>query len=176
MLSPVSSSRCICNFIPNGETSLITCSLSAGRSVTRTKGPHLPPERLRGTAGFLGFNSPALAELCPTLPQPPHAHRCPGKLRPEGLWMLSLSIHGHVTAPVAFPWWHLAWGGFGTFPRGQSQPCHGPRLLQTVPCPCWASLWGLLGDTITFEDPCGPRCSPCCWSIWGVHRVPGSQT
>lgn len=85
--------------------------------------------------------------------------------------MLGLSVHGHVTAGVASTWWHLVWGGFGTFPSGPGQPCHGPWLPQTVPCPCWAPLWVLLGGTITFEDRCGPRCSPCCWSIWGFYRV-----
>lgn len=173
MLSPVSSSRCICSFIPNGETSLITCSLSAGRSVTRTKGSPLPPESLRDTRSSSGLitrhcQGSAPAPSSPLLPWETEAR--------GGLWVLSLSLHGPVTAPVALMWWHLAWGGFGTFPRGQSQPCHDPRLPQAVPCPCWAPLWGLLGDTTTFEDHCGPRCFPCCWSIWGVYRVPDSQT
>lgn len=150
MLSPVSSSRCICNFIPNGETSLITCSLSAGRSVAPTKGAHLPPGGLGGTAEFLGFHNPALPELCQSILTP----LLPGKLSHEGVSMLSLPAHGHVTARVASTWWHLVWGGFGTFPSGQSQACPA--------CPA--------------RDHCGdhPCCFPCC--SFGGFIFPDSQT
>lgn len=66
--SPVSGSEYICNFIPNGESSLITCSLSAMGSVTSHTGASLPADNLptgglallQSLAGFIGFNNPAM--------------------------------------------------------------------------------------------------------------------
>lgn len=111
----------------------------------------------RSSWDFITRRCPSSAHAAKA-PSPPC---CPGKLRHEGVSMLSLPAHSHVTARVASTWWHLPWGGFGTFPSGQSQPCHGPRLAQPA-CPCWHRSGASLG--ITLEDHCGdhPSSFPCC--------------
>lgn len=147
MLSPVSSSRCICNLIPNGETSLITCSLSAGRSVTPTERPHLPAERLRGIAEFLGFDNPTLPELCPTLPKHPHPHCLPGKLRHEGAGGCSASPSMATSQLVSLPRGGT-WCGeaLGHFPVAQAN----------------------LAMALGFPRPCPARAGQRCGRSWGA--------
>lgn len=146
MLSPVSSSRCICNFIPNGETSLITCSLSAGRSVTRTKGPPLPPERLRGTRS----SSDLITWHCQGSAPAPSPHCCPGKLRPEGGSACSAS---HSMAPPRLLSLSrgATWRGeaLGHFPGAKANPAMAlgfPRL-----CPARAGR--RCGDSLGTPSP-----------------------
>lgn len=149
MLSPVSSCRCICNFIPNGETSLITCSLSAGRRGIPTKGPHLSPERLRGTAEFPGFQSPALPEL------------------PELPW----ETEGLLDAQSPWPRGGIGCGeALGHFPVAKANLAMAFGFSRP-PCPCLAPLRGSLGTPRPLQVTVIPGVSPAV-APFGVLQGP----